>query len=90
MCDFVRTAFYIAWNDNNAVTTCEVREMKPAGDSSSQNSVKTYAVTFVVDGTIISTQTAEEGNTVKMPADLSKKGYTFDGWELKFDKVSVI
>jgi len=79
---------YVAWNDNNTVITCEIREVNPVSDSSSQNSVKTYSVIFVVDGTIVNKQTVEEGKTVKMPANPSKKGYTFDGWELKLDKVS--
>ena len=79
---------FVAWNDNNTVTTCEVREVKSAGDSNIQNNVNTYTVTFVVDGTIVNTQTVEDGKTVKIPANPSKKGYTFDGWELKFNKVT--
>jgi len=45
-------------------------------------------VKFVVDGTVVSTQTVEEGKAAKAPTNPTKKGYTFNGWDKKFDKVA--
>lgn len=39
--------------------------------------VETYTVTFVVDGTVIATY---DSQTVTLPSDPSKEGYSFVGW----------
>ena len=48
-----------------------------------------FKVTFT-DGTgnIISTQTVEKGKAAKAPAAPSREGYTFKGWDKKFDNVT--
>lgn len=51
---------------------------------------KTYTVTFV-DGdgkTIGEPQTVEHGKAATAPADPTREGYTFDGWDQAFDNVT--
>ena len=48
----------------------------------------TYTVKFVVDGTVVDTQTVEEGAAATAPADPTKVGYTFAGWDVAFDNIT--
>ena len=51
--------------------------------------VKTYTVTFVDwDGTVLKTETVEEGKSATAPADPTREGYTFTGWDKAFDNVT--
>ena len=54
------------------------------------NAPKTYTVTFV-DGdgkTIGDPQIVEHGKAATAPADPTREGYTFDGWDQAFDNVT--
>ncbi len=54
-----------------------------------QWSVKTYTVNFVdYDGTTLSSQTIEYGNSAVAPAAPQRKGYTFTGWNADFSNVT--
>jgi len=47
-----------------------------------------YTVTFKDwDGTVLSTQTVEEGHDAVAPADPTREGYTFTGWDADFTNV---
>ncbi|MCL1810884.1 MAG: CehA/McbA family metallohydrolase [Methanomassiliicoccaceae archaeon] len=49
----------------------------------------TYTVTFKDwDGTILKTQTVEEGSNATAPANPSRAGYTFAGWDRTFSNVT--
>ena len=49
----------------------------------------TYTVEFKDhDGTILKTETVEEGSGATAPANLTRSGYTFDGWDQGFDNVT--
>ena len=49
----------------------------------------TYTVTFVDwDGTVLKTETVEEGNSATAPADPTRDGYTFIGWDKTFGNVT--
>ena len=49
----------------------------------------TYTVTFKDwDGTVLSTQTVEEGAAATAPAAPSRTGYTFTGWDVDFSNVT--
>ncbi|MBR6593751.1 MAG: InlB B-repeat-containing protein, partial [Clostridia bacterium] len=50
--------------------------------------VNTYTVEFVVDGTVVDTQTVEHGAAATAPADPTKDGYTFTGWDVAFDNIT--
>lgn len=51
--------------------------------------VKTYSVTFVdYDGKVLKTETVESGKAATAPADPSRAGYIFTGWDTKFDNVT--
>ena len=48
-----------------------------------------FKVTFTDGvGNILSTQTVEKGKAAKAPADPKREGYTYKGWDKKFDKVT--
>jgi len=48
-----------------------------------------FKVTFTDGaGNILSTQTVEKGKAATAPANPSREGYTFKGWDKKFDKVT--
>lgn len=52
-------------------------------------SIPTYTVTFVdYDGTVLKTQTVEEGSSATAPADPSRAGYTFTGWDKSFSNIT--
>ena len=49
----------------------------------------TYTVQFTdFDGTILKTQVVEEGSAASAPADPSREGYEFIGWDKAFDNVT--
>lgn len=52
-------------------------------------SIPTYTVTFVdYDGTVLKTQTVEEGNSATAPTDPVRSGYTFIGWDKSFSNIT--
>lgn len=51
--------------------------------------VKTYTVTFVDwNGTVLKTQTVEEGSSATSPSNPSRDGYNFTGWDKAFTNVT--
>ena len=51
--------------------------------------VVTYTVTFVDwDNTVLKTETVEAGKAATAPADPTRAGYTFKGWDKTFDNVT--
>ena len=54
-----------------------------------ENPIIYYTVTFKdFDGTVLSTQTIEEGHDAVAPADPTRDGYMFKGWSKSFTNVS--
>ena len=54
-----------------------------------QYTINTYTVTFKDwDGTVLSTQTVEHGSAATAPADPTREGYTFAGWDVAFNNVT--
>ena len=52
-------------------------------------SVTTYTVNFVdYDGTVLKTQTVESGKSATAPADPTRDGYTFTGWDKDFSNIT--
>jgi uncharacterized repeat protein (TIGR02543 family) len=49
---------------------------------------KSYTVTFVVDGSVIDTQTVAKGQSATPPATPAKSGYTFDGWKGDYTNIT--
>ena len=53
------------------------------------STVNSYTVTFVdYDGTVLDTQTVEYGKAATAPADPTREGYTFAGWDTDFSKIT--
>ncbi len=51
--------------------------------------VETFTVTFVdYDGTVLKTETVEEGKGATAPTASIREGYTFVGWDKEFDEVT--
>ena len=51
--------------------------------------VKTYTVTFVDwNGTVLKTQTVEEGSSATAPSNPSREGYNFTGWDKSFNNIT--
>ena len=56
---------------------------KPSSSSPSSSTKKTYTVTFNSNGgSSVGTQTIEEGGKATKPADPTRSGFTFAGWQL--------
>ncbi len=54
-----------------------------------QYEINTYTVTFTdYDGTEFETETVEHGDSATAPADPSRTGYAFTGWDTAFDNVT--
>ena len=51
--------------------------------------VETYTVTFVdYNGTVLKTETVNSGESATAPANPSREGYTFKGWDKSFSNVT--
>ena len=81
-------------NDLPTGTDGTTQTTEPSGTESTEPDptdpeVKTYTVTFKDhDGTVLETETVEEGKAATAPADPTREGYTFEGWDKTFDKVT--
>ena len=81
-------------NDLPTGTDGTTQTTEPSGTESTEPDptdpqVKTYTVTFKDhDGTALKTETVEEGKAATAPADPTREGYTFEGWDKTFDKVT--
>ncbi|MBQ5504087.1 MAG: InlB B-repeat-containing protein, partial [Oscillospiraceae bacterium] len=54
-----------------------------------QYTINTYTVTFKDwDGTVLKTQTVNYGGAATAPADPTREGYTFIGWDVAFNNVT--
>ncbi|MBQ4167944.1 MAG: InlB B-repeat-containing protein, partial [Clostridia bacterium] len=54
-----------------------------------QYQINTYTVTFKDwDGTVLKTQTVNYGGAATAPADPTREGYTFIGWDVAFNNVT--
>ena len=54
-----------------------------------QYSINTYTVTFKDwDGTVLKTQEVQYGGDAEAPADPTRVGYTFTGWDKEFTNIS--
>lgn len=75
---------YVLYYNNNAT------------ESTVENSVletdptpTTYTVTFKdYDGTVLKTETVETGKAATAPANPSRNGYSFSGWDKAFDNIT--
>lgn len=79
---------------NEPMQTDPITQTEPSGTESTDPKptdpqVKTYTVTFKDhDGTVLKTETVEEGKAATAPADPTREGYTFEGWDKTFDNVT--
>ena len=53
-----------------------------------QWNINEYTVTFKDGETVLKTETVEYGKFATAPAELTKTGYTFTGWDVAFDNVT--
>ena len=81
-------------NDLPAGTDGTTQTTEPSGTESTgpkptDPQVTTYTVTFKDhDGTVLKTETVEEGKAATAPANPTREGYTFEGWDKTFDNVT--
>ena len=71
------------WKENQVATSTTYYNTDPV-----EPVVTTYTVTFKDwDGTVLSTQEVEEGTAATAPANPTRVGYTFTGWDVAFNNV---
>ena len=81
-------------NDLPTGTDGTTQTTEPSGTESTDPKptdpqVTTYTVTFKDhDGTVLKTETVEEGKAATAPANPTREGYTFEGWDKTFDNVT--
>uniref|UniRef100_UPI00188DD096 InlB B-repeat-containing protein n=1 Tax=Aliidiomarina indica TaxID=2749147 RepID=UPI00188DD096 len=64
-------------------------EITEALTVTAEYAINTYTVTFAdYDGSVIETQTIEHGSGATAPADPTREGYTFTGWDASFAEVT--
>ena len=69
------------WNfDTDTVTADITLYAKWTENTTPPTPTTKYTVTFVVDGSTVSSQEVESGEKATKPTDPTKSGYTFDGW----------
>ena len=80
----------IGWTCGNGFYNAEKPLIAPTNDINvyTKYALKKYTVTFVVDGKTVSEQTIEHGSAAEAPADPTKNGYTFAGWDAAFDNIT--
>lgn len=72
---------YVNTTGNDAILNATMHFNEPAA--------VTFTVTFVdFDGTVLKTETVESGKGATAPADPTREGYTFTGWDVSFDAVT--
>ena len=72
---------FVGWDQDFDYVTMDM-------DVKAQYTINSYSVSFVDwNGTVLGTQTVEYGSAATPPADPTRTGYTFTGWDKKFDKV---
>ena len=70
-------------------STAGGKVMNEALDVALPEAPATYTVTFKdYDGTVLKTETVESGKSATAPADPTRAGYTFNGWDKTFDNVT--
>ena len=80
--------------DNNDLPTGTTPSTEPSGTESTEPGltdpqVKTYTVTFKDhDGTVLKTETVEEGKAATAPESPTRTHYTFTGWDKSFNKIT--
>ena len=81
-------------NDLPAGTDGTTQTTEPSGTESTDPKptdpqVTTYTVTFKDhDGTVLKTETVEDGKAATAPTNPTREGYTFEGWDKTFDNVT--
>ncbi len=80
-------------SENNKVTLEGTKFKMPASDvtvtATFKAVEKTYTVTFVDgQGNTLKSETVKEGEAATAPADPTREGYTFDGWDKSFDNIT--
>ena len=89
--------YYLSYSDASTSYPQRFTTSKNTGNSikiykkiTSSAPVETYyTVTFKDwDGTVLSTQSVLEGTAATAPADPTREGYTFTGWDKAFDNVT--
>ncbi len=75
------------WKDGNSNVVTEIEDFNI--DYKVHGDIITYTVTFVDhDNTVLNTETVNHGAAATAPANPTRTGYTFTGWDVPFDKVS--
>jgi hypothetical protein len=65
---------------DNTIITAKWRENVPGQQY--------YTVTFMVDGNVLFAQAVLEGQSATPPANPTKSGYTFDGWDRGYTNIT--
>lgn len=87
---------FAGWNNSSGITVSAEPTFKATVGTKNETYtatygivVKTYSVTFVdYDGKVLKTETVESGKAATAPADPSRAGYIFTGWDTEFDNVT--
>lgn len=79
----------VATTADATITVGAANDIYTANYGNTTPVVTTYTVKFVDwDGTILKEQVVNEGEDATPPADPSREGYTFDGWEGDYTNVN--
>ncbi len=78
---------FIGWSGSYSNVTANVTVVAQYQENTP--SVTTYTVTFKdYDGTVLKTQSVNEGQAATAPNAPTRDGYTFTGWDKVFDSIS--
>ncbi len=78
-----------ALTGDDASVTTSLSSVRENIDAVAKYTANAYTVTFVDhDGTVLGTDTVLHGGTAAAPADPSREGYTFTGWDMPLNNVT--
>lgn len=80
---------FVQWSDASTANPRTDTNVQADVTVEAEFAINSYTVTFVDDGgSVLKAETVDHGSAATAPADPTREGYTFTGWDVPFDNVT--
>jgi serine protease len=80
---------FVQWSDTSTANPRTDTNVQADVTVEAEFAINSYTVTFVDhDGSVLKAETVDHGSSATAPADPTRTGYTFTGWDTPFDNVT--